>query len=117
MFRDLEKVQTSFTGLAAHVSFGANLAARGQTESVDGLLVSGNYFPVVGIRPAIGRLLTPDDDRAPGESHVVVLSWGYWQRRFGLDPSILGQTDHRQRPADDGRRRAPSAGSTARRSA
>ena len=92
LFRDLEKVQTSFTGLAAHVSFGANLAARGQTESVDGLLVSGNYFPVVGIRPAIGRLLTPEDDRAPGESHVAVLSWGYWQRRFGLDPSILGQS-------------------------
>jgi predicted permease len=91
MFRDLEKVQTSFTGLAAHVSFGANLAARGQTESVDGLLVSGNYFPVVSIKPAIGRLLTPDDDRAPGESHVTVLSWSYWQRRFGLDPSIIGQ--------------------------
>jgi len=91
MFRDLEKAQTSFTGLGAHVSFGANLAARGQTESVDGLLVSGNYFPVIGIKPAIGRLLTPEDDRAPGESHVVVLSWGYWQRRFGLDPAILGQ--------------------------
>jgi len=92
MFRDLEKAQTPFTGLGAHVSFGANLAARGQTESVDGLLVSGNYFPVLGIKPAIGRLLTPEDDPAPGESHVVVLGWGYWQRRFGLDPSILGQS-------------------------
>jgi predicted permease len=91
MFRDLEKVQSSFTGLAAHVSFGANLAARGQTESVDGLLVSGNYFPVVAIKSEIGRLLTPEDDPAPGEAHVVVLSWSYWQRRFGLDPSILGQ--------------------------
>jgi len=91
MFRDLEKAQTSFAGLAAHVSFGANLAARGQTESIDGLLVSGNYFPVVGIKPAIGRLLTPADDPAPGESHVVVLSWSYWQRRFGLDPTILDQ--------------------------
>jgi predicted permease len=91
MFRDLERVQTSFTGLAAHVSFDANLAARGQTESVDGLLVSGSYFPVVGVQPAIGRLLTADDDRAPGESHVAVLSWSYWQRRFGLDPSIIGQ--------------------------
>ena len=52
--------------------------------------MSGNYFPVVGIKPAMGRLLTPEDDRA-GEAHVIVLSWGYWQRRFGLDPSILGQ--------------------------
>jgi predicted permease len=91
MFRDLERVQTPFTAMAAHVSFGANLAARGQTENIEGLLVSGGYFPVLGIKPAIGRLLTPDDDRAPGESHVIVLSYGYWQRRFGLDPGILGQ--------------------------
>src|SRR5262245_43241424 len=91
MFRDLERAQTSFTAMAAHVSFGANIAARGQTENIDGLLVSGGYFPGVGIKPAIGRLLTPDDDKAPGESHVVVLSYGYWQRRFGLDPGILGQ--------------------------
>jgi hypothetical protein len=116
MFRDVERVQTSFTGLAAHVSFSANLAARGQTESVEGLHVSGNYFPVVGIKPAIGRLLTADDDRAPGESHVVVLSWGYWQRRFGLDPSILGQsiTVNGQPMTVVG---SPSAASTARRSA
>src|SRR5205807_5680903 len=58
MFRDLEKAQISFTGLAAHVSFGANLAARGQTSNAEGLLVSGSYFPVLGVRPAIGRLLT-----------------------------------------------------------
>jgi predicted permease len=91
MFKDLERLQTVFTSMAAHVSFGANVAARGQTENVQGLLVSGGYFPTLGITPAIGRLLTPDDDRAPGESHVVVLTYGYWQRRFGLDPSILGQ--------------------------
>jgi predicted permease len=91
MFQDLERVQTSFTGMAAHVSFGANLAARGQTENAESLLVSGSYFPVLGVKPALGRLLTPDDDRAPGQSPVVVLSYGYWQRRFGLDPAIVGQ--------------------------
>ena len=91
MFRDLERVQTSFTGIAAHVSFGANLAARGQTENSDGLLVSGSYFSVLGLQPAIGRLLGPDDDKAPGESHVVVLSHAYWVRRFGGDPGVLGQ--------------------------
>src|SRR5262249_53640291 len=92
MFRDLEKVQTSFTAMAAHVSFGANLAARGQTENLEGLLVSGGYFPALGIKAAAGRLLTPDDDKAPGESHVIVLSHGYWQRRFAGDPSIVGQS-------------------------
>jgi len=91
MFRDLEKVQTPFTGIAAHLSFGANLSARGQTQDAEGMLVSGSYFSVLGLTPAIGRLLTPDDDRAPGESHVVVLGYTYWQTRFGADPAVLGQ--------------------------
>jgi len=92
MFRDIEKAQTVFTGVAAHVTFGANLAADNQTENGQGLLVSGSYFPVVGLSPAIGRLLTPDDDKTIGESHVIVLSHAYWQRRFGLDPNIVGKT-------------------------
>jgi predicted permease len=91
MFRDLEREQTAFAGIAAHVSFGANLAAHDQTENADGMLVSGSYFPVLGIKPAIGRLIGPDDDRVAGEGRVIVLSYGYWQRRFGLDPGILGQ--------------------------
>jgi predicted permease len=91
MFRDLERVQTVFTGIAAHVTFGANLAARGQTESAEGLLVSGSYFPVLGITPAIGRLLGTGDDQAPGEPHVVVLSYAYWLKRFALDPGVLNQ--------------------------
>jgi predicted permease len=91
MFRDLERVQTPFTGIAAHVSFGANLGARGQTENGEGLLVSGSYFPVLGLQPAIGRLIGPDEDRVPGESHVVVLSHAYWLRRFGGDPGVLNQ--------------------------
>ena len=92
MFRDLEKAQTVLTGLAAHRLFSANLAARGQTENGQGLLVSGSYFPVLGVQPALGRLLGPDDDRTIGESHVVVLSHAYWQRRFALDPNVLNDT-------------------------
>src|SRR5205807_1969933 len=71
MFRDLARLQTVFTGIAGHVVFDANLAARGQTLNGRCLLVSGEYFPVLGIRPAIGRLLGPDDVRTAGESHVV----------------------------------------------
>jgi predicted permease len=92
MFRDLERVQTPFTGIAAHLSFGANLSARGQTQNGEGMLVSGSYFPVLGLTPAVGRLLTPDDDRAPGESHVVVLSYAYWQTRFASDPAVINTT-------------------------
>src|SRR5262245_21938844 len=92
MFRDLERVQTVFTGVAAHVTSGANIAARGETHNGDLMLVSGSYFPVLGLTPALGRLIGPDDDRTPGESHVVVLSHAYWQSRFGADPAVLDQT-------------------------
>ncbi|HSL24146.1 MAG TPA: ABC transporter permease [Vicinamibacterales bacterium] len=91
MFRDLQKAQTVFTNIAAHRSFGANLASRGQTLSGEGMLVSGSYFQVLGIQPAIGRLIAPEDDRAVGEAHVVVLGYGYWQSRFGGNTSVLGE--------------------------
>ncbi|MGE0361728.1 MAG: ABC transporter permease [Vicinamibacterales bacterium] len=91
MFRDLERVQTVFTGIAAHVLTGVNLAARGQTLSADGVLVSGSYFPVLGVQPAVGRLLGPDDDRTPGAHDVVVLSHGYWTSHFGGQPGVLGE--------------------------
>jgi len=91
MFRDLEREQKVFTGIAAHVQFGVNLAARNHTLSGDGMLVSGSYFPILGLHPALGRLLGPDDDRAVGEGRVAVLSYDYWQSTFGGDPSILNQ--------------------------
>ncbi|MCA1649708.1 MAG: ABC transporter permease, partial [Acidobacteria bacterium] len=92
MLRDLEREQTSFTGIAAHRQFGANLAYNSQTLSGEGVLVSGSYFPVLGIRPALGRLLGPDDDRTIGESHVAVLSHSYWRTRFDANPNVLNQT-------------------------
>jgi predicted permease len=92
MFRDLQRAQEVFSGIAAHRLFSANLAARGQTLNGQGLLVSGSYFPLLGVHPALGRLLGEGDDRAVGESYVVVLSHAYWQSRFGEDPGVLGQT-------------------------
>ena len=91
MFRDLEKAQTVLGGIAAHRLFGANLATGGQTQNGDGLLVSGGYFPVLGLQPALGRLLGPEDDRTVGESHVAVLSHAWWEKRFARDPGVLGQ--------------------------
>jgi predicted permease len=92
MLRDLEREQTAFAGIAAHVIFGANLAARNHTQNGQGLLVSGSYFRVLGLQPALGRLLGPEDDRQPGESRVTVLSYEYWQSTFGSDPSVLNQS-------------------------
>jgi predicted permease len=92
MFRDLERVQTSFTGIAAHKTFGASVGYQGTSLSADGLLVSGSYFPVLALTPALGRLLTPDDDKTIGAHYVVVLSHDYWRTRFELNPNILNQT-------------------------
>jgi predicted permease len=92
MFRDLQKGQTVFSDIAAHVAFDANVAAGGQTSNEDGLLVSGTYFQVLGVKAALGRLFTPDDDLAVGESHVAVMSHGFWQTRFGLDPNVLNRS-------------------------
>jgi predicted permease len=91
MFRDLEKAQTVFTGIAAHRGFGANLAFQGQTLNGEGMLVSGSYFPVLGVAPALGRLLTPADDQTIGAHFVAVLSYTYWDTKLGHDPAVLNQ--------------------------
>jgi len=88
MYRDLEQAQTSFTGVAGHCSFGANLAYGGATTSTEGLLVSGSYFEVLGLEPVLGRLFGPDDDRTPGAHPLVVLSHDSWRNRF--DASCRG---------------------------
>jgi len=92
MFRDLERLQTVFTGIAAHVGFGANLAYRGQTLNGQGMLVSGSYFGVLGLQPALGRLLTADDDRNIGGHFVTVLSHDYWTTTLGSSPAVLNDT-------------------------
>lgn len=92
MFRDLEEAQTSFTGIAAHVTFGANLAYSGQTESGSGMLVSGSYFQVLGLQPAAGRLFSAMDDQTIGGHFIAVLSHDYWETRLGSDPGVLDGT-------------------------
>jgi putative ABC transport system permease protein len=88
-FRDRNEV---FTGLLARFPTAMTAVWQGRSERVNGDLVSGNYFEVLGVRPAIGRLFNPEDDRTPGAHPLVVLSFGFWQRRFGGDPSVLNQT-------------------------
>ena len=92
MFRDLERVQTSFTGIAAHRNFGASLGYQGTSLSGSGLLVSGSYFPVLGLNPALGRLFNVDDDKVIGSHFVVVLTYDYWRNRFQLNPNVLNDT-------------------------
>jgi predicted permease len=92
LFRDLERLEDDGLQLAAHASFGASVAYEGRSSGAGGLLVSGHYFPALGVTPAVGRLLGPQDDRNPGAHPVVVLSYDFWRTRFGADPGIVNRT-------------------------
>lgn len=93
MLRDLQEADVpSLSGIAGHRLFGANLAFEGQTNAGAGLFVTGNYFEVLGLVPAAGRLFTGEDDRVPGAHSLVVLSHDYWRKRFDADPAMIGRT-------------------------
>lgn len=92
MFRDLQRVQTVFSDLAGHRGFPANIGYQGQVLSGAVHLVSGSYFPALGLQPALGRLLGPDDDRTAGGQPVAVLSHAYWTTKLGGRPDVLNQT-------------------------
>jgi len=81
---------SSLVDLAAHC--GTPLSFNnGATERLRGDLVSGNYFSVLGVKSAVGRLITSDDDDQPGERPVAVLSYGLWLRAFGSDQDVVGR--------------------------
>ena len=89
---DLRDNLQSFDGLVAWGGIAASLNADGVTDLVGGAIVSGNYFDVLGVKAARGRVITTDDDKTPGAHPVVVLNHGLWKRRFGGRPDIVGQS-------------------------
>lgn len=92
MFRDLQRADAGALQLAAHRGIPANLAFAGQTLNGRGLLVSGSYFPTLGLKPVLGRLLTSADAQTQGGHPVAVLSYSYWQTNLGADPGVLNRT-------------------------
>ncbi|MGA2353511.1 MAG: ABC transporter permease [Terriglobales bacterium] len=92
MYRDLRDRNSVFTGLIATDFTQVGVQWHNQPDLVAAELVSGNYFDVLALQPAAGRLLVAADDLAPDASPVAVLSFSYWQRRFGADPGILNQS-------------------------
>jgi predicted permease len=92
MYQDLRDKNEVFSGVLARGGAQMNISYEGRNDRVRGELVSGNYFDVLGVRPWAGRLFTQDDDRTPGAHPVAVLSYGFWERRFGKDTSVVGKT-------------------------
>ena len=90
LFRELEKRPQGLTGLAAFRDVGANLAYGTQTVSGGVLMVSGGYFPVLGVRPLMGRMIGWEDDRGSGNP-VAVLGYGYWHDRLGASEDALNR--------------------------
>jgi predicted permease len=91
MYRDLRDRSTVFSGVIARAGTGVNFSEGGETERIGAEIVSGNFFPVLGVRAALGRLLTPDDDRTPGAHPIAVLSYDCWVNRFGANRGVLGR--------------------------
>ncbi len=96
LYREFRDRNSVFSGLFAAASQQRIQVDREQADPLDarvtGRMVSGNYFSVLGVEPAAGRLLSDSDDTAENANPVVVLGYDYWQRKFGLSPSIIGSS-------------------------
>jgi predicted permease len=89
-YQDYAGQLRSFSGVVAEANARLSFAEEGRAERVAGALVSGNYFSVVGVKAALGRLLLERDDREGESEPVTVLSFGFWQRAFGGVPGVVG---------------------------
>ncbi len=92
IYVDFRNQNQVFDGMLARCLAAASVSFGGRNERVAAELVSGTYFPTLGLQPAMGRLFTPDDDRAASGSPFAVLGYDYWQSRLGGDPGVLGKT-------------------------
>jgi putative ABC transport system permease protein len=90
-YRDLQTQVRALRDIVAFQMVPFNVGERGQTERTFGQLVSGNYFPALGLKPAIGRFIRPEEADRSGTEPVVVISYDYWQTRFRGAPEVVGQ--------------------------
>ena len=89
---DFRERNTSLAGLATFGPTAVHLSERGEPERLAGSYVSGNYFEVLGVRAAMGRVLLQHDDGAAGSDPVTVISHSLWRRAFNSDPNVVGKT-------------------------
>ncbi len=91
MYHDLRDKNAVFSGMLANAEEQVGVRWNNQPELASAELVSGNYFDLLGVNPAVGRLLLPSDDTAQGGNPVVALSFDYWKQRFNSDPDVVGK--------------------------
>ena len=92
MYRDLAAKNQVFQGILAADKTQLGVSWHNQAEDKDAEIVSGNYFQLLGLKPALGRLFTAQDETAKNANAVVVLSYDYWRTRFAASSDIVGQT-------------------------
>jgi predicted permease len=91
MYQEIRDKNQVFSGMFCTYPGTVSASYQGGTELIGADFVSGNYFPVLGVGAAVGRVFTASDDLIQGGHPVAVLSHGYWRSRFGADPGILGK--------------------------
>ena len=91
MYQDFRDHNSVFSGMFCFRETDLSLTYAGRTERLSGEFVSGNYFPVLGVTAALGRLFSASDDLHQKSEPVAVLSYGYWQSRFAGDPGVIGR--------------------------
>ena len=90
-YLDWRSDNRSFSGLAVYRHVGFVMTGSGESERVRGNYVTSNFFPILGVRPAIGRLIAEGEDEI-GRQPIVMLGAGFWARKFGSDPNIVGRS-------------------------
>ena len=92
-FLDFQRDAISFERMGANgfVGLATISGGRGEAERTGWVQITEGFFPTLRVQPALGRAITPDDDR-PGAPRVALISDGFWRRRFGADPSVIGQS-------------------------
>jgi putative ABC transport system permease protein len=92
LWEEFRQRQHAFAGVLAWSAYPVNLSARGEARFVQGVWVSGDYFRVLGVVPHLGRVFSSSDDRPGCGSPGAVLGYAFWQRQYGADPRVIGQT-------------------------
>jgi predicted permease len=90
-YNDLRKNNDALQDISANTFIKVSFNAANQTELINGLIVTGNYFDVLGLKPIVGRFFSPEEDKTFGTYPVAVIGYNFWQRQFGGSSDVIGK--------------------------